>query len=93
MTYSVGTWSEDGSRPPERCLSATTIGTVPMLNDVVLMAHDLGMSEDDRESRLVRLYRAYVAELDAYAEKIDRPGWRRATISTLEAPVRPAIAG
>lgn len=73
--------------------SRRLIGTFPMLDDIVLMAHGLGMNEAEVKARLVRLFRAYVVEFDAYAGKIDRPGWRRATISTLGAPVMASIAG
>lgn len=69
------------------------IGAFPMLDDLLLMANELGMGEAELEARLVQLFQAYVAEFDAYAGEIDQPGWRRATISRFEAPVTSAIAG
>ena len=71
----------------------TLMGRFPVLDDVILMAPELGMTEADLGMRLVRLFRAYVAEFDGYAGEIDRPGWRQATISTLQAPEVSAIAG
>jgi hypothetical protein len=66
----------------------------PELLDVVSLAPSLGLTEDEVERRLVRLYRVYVDEFDALIAKIDRPGWaRQASITELVTQDTVAAAG
>lgn len=56
----------------------------PDLFDVVTLAPSLGLTEDEVERQLLRLYTTYVREFDAFVAKIDRIGWgRRAEVTEL----------
>ena len=66
----------------------------PELFDVVAVAPALGLTRDEMELRLIRLYRNYVHEFDAFVARIDRPGWgRRAGVTALATDSTEAAAG
>jgi hypothetical protein len=75
----------------ERLREATKSGELSMLEvafpelfDVVTLASNFGLSEEEVEQRLLRLFQSYVNEFDTFMGKIDRFDWgRKASITQL----------
>jgi hypothetical protein len=66
----------------------------PDLFDVVALAPALGLTEDEVERQLLRLYATYVREFDTFVAKVDRVGWgRRAVVTELVPTAKEAAAG
>ncbi len=66
----------------------------PDLFDIVALAPSLGLTEDEVERQLLRLYATYVRDFDAFVAKVDRVGWgRRAVVTELVPTAKEAAAG
>jgi len=57
------------------------------IDDVVAVAPSLGLSENEAQVALVRLFGMHVRDTEAFFARIDRPGWGRfATVSQVGRP-------
>jgi hypothetical protein len=72
-----------GERRPYAALDAG----FATIDDVVAAAPSLGLTEDETQAALVRLFNAHVRDAEAFFARIDRPGWGRfVTITQLGLP-------